>query len=179
MFSGLRQNSPFYILEKNDGLKIKIGYVQSVSNPQPKYNSNQYVPNQQFGQAEMVVDVIVKVGDETFEYKQLPSNSSIANFGANGIVVSESREAMNSEVDGILRNSKQIIESVPFHEKNISDCEHIIRLLNPQIAKEKEQEEKIDKLEERMGGIEGTLTDMMGMLSGLVGKTAKANKKEE
>lgn len=178
MFSGLRQNSLFYILEKNDGLKLKVGHVVSVSNPQPKYNNHQYIPNQMLSQTEMVVDVIAKVGEETFEYKQLPANASIANFGSNGIVVSESKEAMNSEIDGILRNSQQVIDSVPFHENNIKECEAIIKILNPHIAKEKEQEEKIDKLEERMGGIEGTLTNMMGMLSGLVG-SAKTIKKDE
>lgn len=178
MFNGLRQNSLFYILEKNDGITLKTGYVTAVSNPQPKYNSRQFTPTQPFGQTEMVVDVTVKVGDEILEYKQLPANASIANFGNNGIVVSESKEAMNAEIEGILRHSQQVIESVPFHEKNIKECEEVIKLLNPQMAKEKEHGEKIDKLEERMGGIEGTLSDMMGMLTGLVQKSVKVKKEE-
>ena len=44
---------------------------------------------------ETVVDVSVKVGEETMEFKQLPAALSIANFGSSGVVVSESREAMN------------------------------------------------------------------------------------
>ncbi len=118
-----------------------MGQVVSVSNPQPKYG--QYVPGQTYGQnMETVVDVSVKVGEETIDFKQLPANLSIANFGMNGVVVSESREAMNAEVESMLRTSRQVIESVPFHENVISSCDVILRELNPQLAKEKQQEEK-------------------------------------
>ena len=94
MFQSLRQSNLFYILQKGETPALKVGQVVSVSNPQPKYG--QYVPGQAFGQnMETVVDVTVKVGEETMEFKQLPANLSIANFGQNGVVVSESREAMN------------------------------------------------------------------------------------
>ena len=63
-----------------------------------------------FGQQmETVVDVSVKVGDETMEFKQLPSNLSIANLGQN-VVVSENKDAMNAEVEAMLRNSRGILE---------------------------------------------------------------------
>ena len=162
MFSALRQGSPFYILEKTDEPKLRVGSVVSVSQPVPKY-SNSFLPNQQFG--EMVVDIVVKVGDEELKFEKLPSNLSIANFGSNGMVVSESREVMNSEVEGMLRNSKQILNSMPYHEKVVSSCDIMLRELNPQFAKEKEQEEKIGMLEQKMSGMEGTLTDIKEMLS--------------
>ncbi len=171
MFSSLRQGSPFYVLEKTDEPKLKVGIVASVSQPMPKY-SNSFLPNQQF--AEMIVDVVVKVGDEELKFEKLPSNLSIANFGTSGVVVSESREAMNSEVEGMLRSSKQIVESVPYHEKVISACDIMLRELNPQFAKEKEQEEKIGLLEQKMSGMEGTLTDIREMLSLALNKTKKS-----
>ena len=37
MFQGLRQNGLFYILEKGEDLRLRIGQVVSVSNPLPKY----------------------------------------------------------------------------------------------------------------------------------------------
>lgn len=177
MFSGLRQNSLFYVLEKGEDLNLKIGQVVSVSNPQPKYN--QYVSTQPFNQPETVVDVKVNIGDETLDFKQLPSNLSIANFGQNGVVVSDSKEAMSAEVESMLRTSRGILESVPYHEKVIKMCDVMLRELNPQFAKEKEQEEKIGMLEEKMGSIEGTLNDMMGMLSKALGKNAPSKCKEE
>lgn len=177
MFQGLRQNSLFYVLEKNDDIKLKVGQVVSVSNPQPKYN--QFQPTMPYNQQqEMVVDVKVKLGDETIEFKQLPATLSISDN--NSVVVSESKEAMSAEVEAMLRTSKNILDSVPYHEKTMAKCDIILRELNPQFAKEKEQEEKINALEGKMEGIEGTLNQMMSLLSEAVGTNNKRrNNKEE
>ena len=162
MFQGLRQGVMFYILEKGEDISLKIGQVVSVSNPQPKYN--QFGSAQSYtAQPEMVVDVKVKVGEETMEFKQLNANMNIANSG--NLVVSDSREAMSAEVEGLLRSSQQILDSIPYHEKVITSCDTMLRALNPQFAKEKEQEEKIDALEERMGNIDDKLSKMFSLLS--------------
>ena len=174
MFQGSRQGNLFYILEKGDELKLKVGQVVSVSNPQPKYGQ---FNTPTFGtQPEMTVDIRVKVDDETMDFKQLSANASIANSG--NVVVSDSKDAMSAEVEGLLRTSKAILESVPYHEKMLGACDNILRDLNPSFKKEKEQEEKIGALEEKMVGIEGTLNDMMSMLSNALGQS-KSKKKEE
>lgn len=176
MFQGLRQGGMFYILEKGEDIGLKIGQVVSVSNPQPKYNQFAVTPT--YGtQPEMVVDVKVKVGEEILEFKQLNSNMNIANSG--NVVVSDSKEAMSAEVEGLLRTSKQIIESVPFHEKVITSCDVMLRELNPQFAKEKEQEEKIDQLEERMGNIDDKLNKMFDLLSDTLEQRKLKRLKEE
>ena len=174
MFSGCRQANLFYILEKGEDFNLKIGQVVSVSNPQPKYN--QFGTTNAFSQPEMVVDVKVKVGEETMDFKQLGANMSIANSG--NVVVSDSKEAMSAEVESLLRNSKQIIESIPYHEKVIVSCDAMLRDLNPAFAKEKEQEEKMSMLEGEVTGIKETLGEMMNMLSSALG-TPKSKKKED
>lgn len=176
MFSGLRQNALFYILEKSNGLKLKIGQVVSVSNPTPKYR--QYTPAQPFGQQETTVDVSVKVDDDTIDFKQLPSNVSIANFGNDGVVVSESREAMSAEVEAILRNSQQVIDSIPVHEQNVSDCDAILRQLNPVFAKEKQTDERIGALECAIGGVNDKLDALIGLMSKNANKPTKPIKEE-
>lgn len=174
MFQGSRQGNLFYILEKGDELKLKVGQVVSVSNPQPKYG--QFNTPSFGGQPEMTVDIRVKVDDETMDFKQLNANASIANSG--NVVVSDSKEAMSAEVDGLLRTSKAILDSIPYHEKMLVSCDNVLRDLNPSFKKEKEQEEKIGMLEEKMVGIEGTLSDMMSMLSSALGQS-KSKRKEE
>ena len=175
MFSGIRQGNLFYILEKGEDLNLKIGQVISVSNPQPKYN--QFNTTNAFSQPEMVVDVKVKVGEESLDFKQLNANMNIANSG--NVVVSDSKEAMSAEVESLLRNSKQIIESVPYHERVISSCDVMLRELNPAFAKEKEQEEKIGALEQRMGHIDGKLEKVLELLSDTVGISKSKKSKEE
>ena len=175
MFQSLRQQNIFYILQKGDNPSLKVGQVVSVSNPQPKYG--QLVPGQAFGQnVETVVDVSVKVGEETMEFKQLPAALSIANFGSSGVVVSESREAMNAEVEAMLRTSKQVLESIPYHESVIASCDDMLKVLNPQLAKETAQEEKIGQLEQKVSGMEGTLTDIREMLSKALNGSSNSKK---
>lgn len=177
MFSGLRTNSLFYILEKGERPVLKVGQVSSVSNPSPKYG--QYPTTPMFGQQmETVVDVSVKVGDETMEFKQLPSNLSIANLGQN-VVVSENKDAMNAEVEAMLRNSRGILESVSYHESVIASCDSILRELNPQLAKEKAQEEKIVGLEDQMGKLSVALSSIQEMLAQALNSGANTNKNKE
>lgn len=176
MFQGLRTGGLFYVLEKGDELKLKIGNVVSVSNPQPKYSQMSNIPTYN-NQPEMVVDVKVKLGEETIDFKQLNANMNIANSG--NVVVSDNKEAMSAEVESLLRTSRQIIESVPYHEKVIQNCDVMLRELNPQFAKEKEQEEKIGMLEERMSNIDDKLNKMFDLLSDTLERKPKKNNKEE
>ena len=162
MFSGLRTNSTFYILEKGEKPTLKVGHVISVSNPQAKYSK--YVPGQFTPQGmDTVVDVKVSVNDEQIEFKQLPSNMQIANSG--DVVVSESREAMSAEVEGMLRQSETMLDSIEYHKEVVKSCESILLTLNPQKAKEKAQEEKIGQLESKVTGMESTLSDIKKMLT--------------
>lgn len=175
MFSGLRQQSLFYILEKGQNPNLKVGNVTAVSNPQPKFN--QFPNTQPFGQTETVVDVTVKVGEQTMEFKQLPSSLSIANSGS--VVVSDNREAMIAEVEAMLASSKHILESIPYHQSVVAACDDMMTLLNPQIAKEREQERKIGELETKMDGIENALHQIVSMLSTPEqGKPSKKSKED-
>ena len=111
----------------------------------------------------MVVDITINIEGIKEEFKNIPANLSIANDG--NLVISESKEAMSTEVDSMLSISKQILESVDYHKDVIDKCEQILKDLNPQFAKDKLQEEKINNLEERIGGVEDTLGDIKDMLS--------------
>ena len=175
MFQAVRQGNLFYILEKGDELKLKVGQVVSASNPQPKYGQ---FNTPTFGsQPEMTVDVRVKVDDETMDFKQLNASASIANSG--NVVVSDSKDAMSAEVEGLLRTSKGILDSIPYHEKMLVSCDAILRDLNPTFKKEKEQEEKMTMLEGEVIGIKDTLNEMMGLLSNALGAPKSKRSKEE
>lgn len=168
MFSNVRQQSLFYILEKGEKSNIKIGQVESVSQPIPKYQTSYPTFGQQL---EMVVDIKVKVNDELVEFKQLPSNLSIYNYNQNGVVVSDSKDAINAEIEGMLKNSQKHIEDVPFHEKNIVCCKEMLKVLNPQFAKEEEQQKRIGDIEVKMNGIESTLKGIQDMLMSIANKS--------
>lgn len=166
MFQGLRTNSLFYVLDKGENPNLRVGQVVSVSNPQTKYPAfnNGFTPQPM----ETVVDVKVKLNDEEVDFKQLPANGQIAND--KNLVVSDNRDAMSAEVDAMLRQSKAILESVDYNKRVVESCEGMLQQLNPQIAKEKEQTEKINKLEGKVSGIEGKIDKMMGWLQQTMSK---------
>lgn len=166
MFQGLRTNSLFYVLDKGENPNLRIGQVVSVSNPQTKYPTfnNGFTPQPM----ETVVDVKVKLGDEEVDFKQLPANGQIAND--KNLVVSDNKDAMSAEVDSMLRQSKAILESVDYNKRVVESCEGMLQQLNPQIAKDKEQTEKINKLEGKVSGIEGKIDKMMGWLQQTMSK---------
>lgn len=157
MFSGLRQNSLFYILDKNNGLKLKIGQVISVTSPQ-------------YTTINPTIDVSVKTDSEILEFKKLPANMSIANYGNDNIIVAEDKTCICNEVESLLKLSNKAIEDVPYHKSVIENGETIMAQLNPRIAKEKEQEAKIKSLESKVGNIETCVLDMKTMVSQLLNK---------
>ena len=162
MFSTLRQNSPIYVLDKKDSPVLKKAIIETVS-PQRSRTGSFY------GQPmDMIVDIRVNIDGTSQEFKNIPASLSIANDG--NIVISETKEAMSTEVDSMLSISKQILESVDYHKDVIEKCEQILKDLNPQFAKDKFQEEKINSLESRIGGVENTLEDIKDMLSKVLDK---------
>lgn len=162
MFSALRQGSPIYILEKGQTLVIKIGQVESVTQPRPKYAT--YNPNVGFGaNMETVVDITVKIGNDKKEYVGVPSNLSIHGYG--DVVLSESRDAMISEVDGMLQSSKSILDSIDYHRNIIKDCEDILKQLNPAYAKEQERDGAIDSLKNEVETLRKEISKMSALLT--------------
>lgn len=155
MFSALRQGSIIYILEKGEKLSYKTGQVISIT--QPTFNSNF------LGNNGSTVDISVKVGSETMDFKNAPSSQSTANY--NNVFIAETKELISNEVDNILQGSRSIIDSVPYHTSVVSSCEEIMKNLNPRFAKEKERDEDISNLKHKIGGIETKMDQILTLLS--------------
>lgn len=166
MFGGLRTNAIIYILDKGgERPQLRTGQVVSVSNPKPLYQTTTGgAPLQPFGTQlqEMTVDIKAKAGDESFDFNNLPTQGVLDTCG--GLIVSDSREAMCAEVEAMQRASAGVVESVDYHREVIRACEAMQEVLNPQFAKDREQERKIGQLEDKVTGMEGTLTEIKDML---------------
>lgn len=173
MFGGVRQGSLLYILSKtSEGAELKVAQVEEFTTPQDKYGRTGIYANPQDSE----LSIKVKCGEEAMNLTKLPAHASIGY--CDNLIVSDTREAMSAEVEAMLRTSRQTLENVPYHEQMVTNCEAMLRTLNPHLAKEKEQEEKIGLLESKMSNIEGTLVDIQSMLSSAL-SAAKKPKKEE
>lgn len=157
MFSALRQNSLFYILDKNNKPTLKVAKVVSISSVQYKTGLTQ------------TIDVVVNADGETLNFNELPANLSIAD-SKTGVVVSESREQMMTEIENMMTTSQNILDNISYHESVVDSCNEMLIKLNPKFAKEKEQEDKIKSLECKVNSIETGISDMKAMMSELLNK---------
>lgn len=158
MFSNLRNNSQIYILHKDATPYVEVGQVVSVSQPQPKFPVTNFMAPQ-----ELVVDIVVRVNGNDITLQKLPANLDVADQGtANGsLVITTSREAMNSEVDSLRQKSLGIINSVDYHKKIVQDCEVLLQRLNPEFAEQKQQKQEIETLKAQMFEMMSGMKELM------------------
>ena len=151
MFSALSQGSSIYLLDKTSSPKFVVGEVVGVT--QPKYNFNQ-----------ATVDLKVKVDDSIQEFNNLPGINNIITYNNGKVIISETKQGIQNEVETILTNSKNILDNVDIYKQNVEDCEKILKQLNPQFAKDKERDDRLQNLENRFDGVESKLDKIFELI---------------
>ena len=127
-----------------------------------------------FGQPqEMVVDIVVKVNNQDITYQKIPANLDIADFNNSNIVLSDNREAINSEIASLKQKSIAIINSIDFHKEMISNCDKILSELNPEFAEKQQQQLEINSLKTQMGEMAKSITELMSMNKKLISQLNK------
>lgn len=160
MFQTLRKGATVYILDRTSTPEVNIGYVENVTMPRPMYPT--FNPAASLGtNMQMVVDLTVRVGDQKKEFS-VPNNLSIHTYG--DYTISENKEAMISEVDGLLQNSKDILDSMDKHRSYIASYEDILKTLNPVYAKEQERDSAIDRITQQVDSMQSVLNRLESLL---------------
>lgn len=148
MFQSLRPNSQIFVLHRGDNLSVESGFVSSVSIPRPKFNQQPVLGKPQ----ENVVDIAVKLNNQTINYSNLDAAADIAESYSNGdnIIITTSREAMNAELTNLKQKSNDIINSVEQHRKLINEYDRILSELNPEFAEREQQKNELKTIKEQM-----------------------------
>ncbi len=168
MFQSLRQNSQIYVFHKGNTPSLDIGQITNIPVAKPKYT----VPVS-FGQTqEMVVDLVVQLGNQVVNYTGLPAQLDIADSFSNGetVVVSDSREAMNAEILSFKQKSIDTINSIEMHKNIVTKCEEILNSLNPEYAEKKQQQGEIQNLKSQMSDMSKSLATLTEMIETLTKK---------
>lgn len=85
-------------------------------------------------------------------------------YNGGKLVISETKQTIQNEVESLLNNSKQIVENIDTYKQNINDCEEILKQLNPQFAKDKERDDRLLNLENRFDGVESKLDKIFNLI---------------
>ena len=158
MFSNLSQNSIIYILETKDKPKLYSGTVNSISIPRPQYAT--------FGQPmETVVDIVATVDGEKREFKRVPCNNTIANFGPDAFVLADSKDSINSYISAARQNSQNIVNSYEKNKQLIVDYDSILEDLNPTLKADKEKDKIIQSLQEQVNNLSSGMQKILNYMA--------------
>ena len=159
MFSALSQVSLIHILDKTNGFTYKTGEVIGIT--QPKFSTNFST----HANIQMFVDIKIKIDGEVNEFNGIPSNYSVVTYNGGKLVLSETKQGLQVEIENIIQNAKQVLASIDTYKQAVADGEKVLKELNPQFAKDKERDEQIDSLKTEMTGMKSTLDKIVSMLS--------------
>lgn len=128
-FKDLQKSYQVYILYKGEKIRHKMGTVVSIANPrfqplQPGQLSYQQ-PQDKIVDLEVSVDGV----SSTFVVRE---NMTVE--VRNDITISCDRDPILNEINAIMRNSNDILNSVEKHKSILEDCENIVKDLNPVLA---------------------------------------------
>ena len=163
MFATLRAGSLLYILNKGEEPSLKVGQVLSVTPPRPKVNT-QFMPNPM--QMEQVIDITVKVGDDTKTFSGVNTALSIVDTGANNYVISDDKQAITNEIEAFGTLSQNALNSVPYHKRVVAACKQMMLELNPSMQKEADRDVKIGNLEKELAEMRNGFAELTSLLKG-------------
>ena len=157
MFSNLTQGNILYGLDTSKGIKFFTAPINSVSLPRQKFN------NANFTQLpETVVDIIATVNGERKEFKQVPCNTAIADFGTGSFVLADSKDSLISYVNSMLQNSRNIVNSVDKHKTLINQYEKVLAEINPSYN----NDVVVKDLQKQVGDLQLQLAEALALLKG-------------
>ena len=161
MFQGLTQGASIPVLYKNIP-RVADGRVISVNTHIPAFNPQQPMAMMNGP----VTDITLQIGNETIPFVGLPANGVVANFPEKGLFISTDRSAVLREIEAMATASKQVLESVPAHQKMVKECENLLTELNPERKKEAQQAQELSSLR-------GEVAELRDLLRAALGQTKK------
>lgn len=154
MFSALNQGSLVYVLDKTDGIRFNIGEVVGTTVPQFAVDGSG-----------MVMKLSVKLNGNIVEYNNVPSAATTVSYNAGKLVVSETKQSIQSDIESTLHNANYIIEHIEDYKVQVTQCEEVLKELNPQYAKDKARDEDIIGLKTEVAGIKDDIAKILAAVT--------------
>ena len=154
MFSALNQGSLVYILDKTDGVKFKIGEIVGTTVPQFAIDGSG-----------MVMKLSIKINGNVAEYNNIPSAATIVSYNNGKFIIAETKQSIQSEVESTLHNANYIIEHIEDYKSQITQCEDVLKELNPQYAKDKARDEEIANIKSEVAGMKTNIDKILAAVT--------------
>ncbi len=155
MFSAISQNSHVYILDKTDGVKLKIGEV--VGTTIPIYATD--------GSNQMIMNLKIRVDGNIVDYNNIPASNNSVTYNNGRIIICETKQGLQSEVESTLQHANYVIDHIEDYKTQITDCENVLKELNPQYAKDKARDEEIAGIKYEVAGIKDDISKILAAVT--------------
>lgn len=169
MFQQIRQGEQLFVLHKEEYPRMEMASVTFASQLKPKFQ-NQYNPYLSQPGQEMLIDLTVKLGDQTIDLGGLPATADVVDLTSSGkpMIVTCSRETLLSQAETMFAKSKQIVDSRDYNLHQMQGLENIMQQLNPQLAERKAQDQRMDQMSKEVGSVKNDLSEVKSMLAKLL-----------
>ena len=154
MFSALNPGSLVYILDKTDGVKFKIGEIVGTTVPQFAVDGSG-----------MVMKLSIKINGNVAEYNNVPSAATIVSYNNGKFIIAETKQSIQSEVESTLHNANYIVEHIDDYKNQITQCEEVLKELNPQYAKDKVRDEEIANIKSEVAGMKTNIDKILAAVT--------------
>lgn len=170
MFSNLTKNQQVYVIDKSNDGELKIGVVGEIKLPSPY----QFQPMPM--QIAVPFDITVKYEDGSEEpFGQVQPSTAVVTYNNGNVILCDSREVAQMEIDKIASYSRKHLELVSHYEKLLESTERMMSQLDPRYAKDQQNDEDIKNLKSNMSDINSKLDDMIKMVTQYMSSSKKSN----
>lgn len=162
MFSNLSKGNILYGLDRRDKISWFTASIESITPVYGKTNPNM------FGQLpELRLDIIANINGERREFKQVPSNNAIADFGETSFVIADNKDSLFNYIKTLRQNSKAIVDSAPYHNSLIPQYDTVLNELVPSSA----NNEEVKALKDEVSSLKSQLAEAISLLKSGTNKT--------
>ena len=156
-FQNLRQGSQVFILHKGLSPFYEVGTVENI----PTLQTMNYYPNMPI----LPLDITVRVGEKVIPYQHIPPTAESAKvtsqISGEEVCVACSKEAISAELELLISQSVDTINSVDAHKQRIETCKSLLSQLNPEKVKEAKQAQEIDALKDQLAGMKEMVEQLL------------------
>ncbi len=170
MFQNLRVNSTLYLLHRGANPSLECGQVVNVSPIKTIYKT---VPNMPYPQPVHVIDFVVNINGQNVNLQEIPANANIADDIKTGMLITGSRDEMNTEVLTMKQKSEDVLKSVEYHQNFLRVCDQMLAMLNPEFAAKQQQEQEISALKGQMSNMDKNMQEMSKNMADLIAQNQK------
>lgn len=157
MFSTLSKGSVLYGLDRREKVKWFTASIESIT---PTYSKNGPT---MFGQLpELRLDIVANINGERREFKQVPSNNAIADFGESSFVIADNKDSLFNYTKKLLGDSEEVIKSYLFHKEKVPQYKEVLNELMPGSADSGE----VKELKDEINSLKSQLAEVINLFKG-------------